>query len=132
MFKKRVWSLDEVEFCLDEAGKRIEASKVLLDKGYYKDGVSRAYYSMYYASKALLSIKGIETKTHGGLILKIGGLIIEGVIEVEYGKVLAKAKDMRGVADYGMYKEFSTEEVKSLIEDAEKFLNRIERVIKEG
>jgi len=124
--------LDEVEFYLDEAGKRIEASKVLLDKGYYKDGVSRAYYSMYYASKALLSIKGIETKTHGGLILKIGGLIIEGVIEVEYGKVLAKAKDMRGVADYGMYKEFSTEEVKSLIEDAEKFLNRIERVIKEG
>jgi hypothetical protein len=42
--------LDEVNFCLEEAEKRIEASKILLSEGYYKDAVSRAYYSMYYAS----------------------------------------------------------------------------------
>ena len=39
--------MDEVDFCLDEAEKRIEASKILLSEGYYKDAVSRAYYSMY-------------------------------------------------------------------------------------
>jgi len=49
--------LDEADFYLDEAEKRIEASKLLLDRGYYKDAISRAYYSMYYASKALLSMK---------------------------------------------------------------------------
>ena len=124
--------MDEVDFCLDEAEKRIEASKILLSEGYYKDAVSRAYYSMYYASKALLSMKGPQTKTHEGLASKIGELAIEGVIEREYGKMVTKAKDMRGTADYGMYKEFSIEEVESVIEDAERFLERITRAIKEG
>jgi uncharacterized protein (UPF0332 family) len=39
---------------------------------------------------------------------------------------------MRGTADYGLYKEFSMEEVRSLIEDAERFLKRIKRAIREG
>ncbi|RLG25087.1 hypothetical protein DRN76_03225 [Methanosarcinales archaeon] len=56
--------MDEVNFCLEEAEKRIEASKILLNEGFFKDAVSRAYYSMYYASKALLSMKRIQTKTH--------------------------------------------------------------------
>jgi|GEM_PF-7055339 len=34
---------------------------------------------------------------------------------------------MRGIADYGMYKEFSIEEVKSLIENAERLKGRNER-----
>jgi uncharacterized protein (UPF0332 family) len=123
--------LDEVDYCLEEAEKRIEASKILLGKGYCKDAVSRAYYSMYYASKAVLSMKGIQTKTHEGLASKIGELAIKGVIEREYGRILTKAKDMRGTADYGMYKEFSLEEVRSLIENAERFLERIKRAIKE-
>ena len=123
--------MDEVDFCLDEAERRIDAAKILLNEGYYKDAVSRAYYSMYYASKALLSLKGIQTKTHEGLASKIGELAIKGVIEREYGRILTKAKDMRGTADYGMYKEFSLEEVRSLIGDAERFLERIKRAIKE-
>ena len=124
--------MDEVNFCLEEAEKRIEASKILLNEGFFKDAVSRAYYSMYYASKALLSMKGIQTKTHRGLRSKIGELAIKGVIEREYGKDLIKAEDKREIADYGMYKEFSTEEVRELIEDAERFLERIKRAIKEG
>ncbi|CAD6494088.1 MAG: hypothetical protein CHKLHMKO_00620 [Candidatus Argoarchaeum ethanivorans] len=63
---------------------------------------------------------------------KIGELAIKGVIEREYGKDLIKAEDKREIADYGMYKEFSTEEVRELIEDAERFLERIKRAIKEG
>jgi len=122
--------LDEVDFCLDEAERRIGASKILLNEGYYEDAVSRAYYSMYYASKALLSMKKIQTKTHRGLISKIRELAIEGVIEVEYGKYLAKAEDKREIADYGMYNEFSMEEVRTLIEDAERFLLGIKRAIK--
>ena len=86
---------------------------------------------MYSASKALLSMKGIQTKTHEGLASKIGELAIKGVIEREYCRILTKAKDMRGTADYGMYKEFSLEEVRSLIENAERFLERIKRAIKE-
>ncbi|MBC8520730.1 MAG: HEPN domain-containing protein [Methanomicrobia archaeon] len=123
--------MDEVDFCLDEAERRIDAAKILLNEGYYKDAVSRAYYSMYYASKALLSMKGIQTKTHRGLTSKIRELAIEGVIEVEYGKNLTKAEDKREIADYGMYKKFSMEEVRALIEDAERFLERIKRAIME-
>ena len=47
-----------------------------------------------------------------------------------YGKYLTKAEDKREIADYGMYKEFSMDEVRTVIEDAERFLVMIKSAIK--
>jgi uncharacterized protein (UPF0332 family) len=124
--------LDEIAFCLTEAAKRLDAAKLLLREGYYHDAVSRAYYAMYYASKALLLREGLQAKTHEGLVSKMGELMLRGIIEPEYAKMLGKAKDMRGTADYGMYKDFSSHEVRALIEEAEQFLKRVRRAIEGG
>ncbi len=48
-----------------------------------------------------------------------------------YSKALAKGKDIREIADYEVIAEITEEEAKSLIEDAEKFLERIKRAIQE-
>jgi len=49
----------------------------------------------------------------------------EGLIEESYAKSLIKAETMREEADYEVYYEPTEEEAESIVEDAEKFLERV-------
>ncbi len=62
--------LDRVQYYLEEADEKLDSAKLLLENGYFKDAVSRAYYCMYNAARALLLTKDISPKTHKGLIAK--------------------------------------------------------------
>ena len=52
-------NLELVKLQLEKAAERLEAANYLLKGRYYEDAVSRAYYSMYYAAKAILTLKNI-------------------------------------------------------------------------
>ena len=111
---------------------RLNAVKYLYNGGYYDDAVSRAYYSMFYAAKALLSVKEIYPKAHKGVISKFGlEFVKKGLIEDTYGRALNHAKDRREVAEYDVEKKISKNETALIIEDAENFLERIKIVINE-
>ena len=117
---------------IKNAEERLSAAEYLLKGGYYNDAVSRAYYSMFYAARALLSTREIYPKGHKGVILKFGlEFVRENFIEKVYGRALSHAKDRREAADYDIEKKISEEEAESVIEDAEKFLERIKRAIEE-
>jgi uncharacterized protein (UPF0332 family) len=64
--------LNEEELLLKRAASKLSAAKVLFREGYYDDVVSRAYYSMHFAARALLLTKDIAPKTHKGLVSKFG------------------------------------------------------------
>lgn len=117
---------------LQNAEERLNAAKYLFDGEYYNDAVSRAYYSMFYAARAILSVKEIYPKAHKGVIAQFGlEFVKEGFIEDVYGRALNHAKDRREVAEYDMEKKISRNETALIIEDAEKFLKRIKIAIKE-
>ena len=42
---------------IDNAEEMLEAAEHLLQGGFYNDAASRAYYSMFFAARALLSLK---------------------------------------------------------------------------
>lgn len=67
-----MWLLDEKEILIQNAHEKLEAAKYLYRKGFYGDAVSRAYYSMFFAAKTLLSIRNIYPKTHRGLVSQSG------------------------------------------------------------
>jgi uncharacterized protein (UPF0332 family) len=122
--------LDNLEYHIKEAESKLEAAKSLFGNGFYKDSVSRSYYSMYHAARALLLTKDISPKTHEGLIANFGlEFVKKDIIEKCYSKALAKGKDVREIADYEVIAEISEEEAESVIEDAEKFLARIKEAI---
>ena len=124
--------MKEAKLLLERAESKLSAAKVLLKEGYYDDAVSRAYYSMYFAARALLLTKDIAPKTHKGLISKFGLEFIDtGFIERTYGRALNVAEEDREDADYSITCEITEEEAKTVIEDAEKFIDRINRAIKE-
>jgi len=117
---------------IKNAEEKLGAAEYLLKGGFYNDAVSRAYYSMFYSARALLSIKEIYPKAHKGVILKFGlEFVKKGFVEDAYGRALSHAKDRREVADYDIEKNIGKEEAESIVEDAERFLDRIKEAIKE-
>ena len=84
----------------------------------------------------LISIKIIYPQEYLGM-LNMGSSFIQNVkkegvaIEKYYSKALAKGKDVREIANYEVIAEITEEEAESVIEDAEKFLERIKEAIRE-
>lgn len=53
---------------LEAAEKRLEAAKLLFEKGLMEDAVNRAYYAFSHTARAMLNVLGYDAKTHSGLI----------------------------------------------------------------
>ncbi len=112
--------MDEADLLIEEAESKLESAKILYKNGRYSDAVSRAYYSMHYAARALLSTKNIFPKTHKGVIARLGlEFVKEGIIEEYHLKAMSTAKESRERADYGTGYEFTEEEAEGIIEYAE-------------
>lgn len=123
--------MSDVEKLLERAYDALETSRILLENGKYNAAISQAYYSMYYAAKALLSTKRLNPKTHKGVVIKLGlEFVSKGYIEEVYGVALAKAFRRRERVDYDLYYSASEEEAVLAIEEAEKFVERIKFAIK--
>lgn len=122
--------LDEVNELMKKAEEKLRAAEYLLEGGYYSDAISRAYYAMYFAARALLALKKIYPKTHRGLIAKFGlEYVNKGIIDSYYAKALAYGEEKREVADYGILISFTREEAEDVIEDARNFLKKIEELL---
>lgn len=124
--------MDEAELLIGEAESRLRAAKLLYENGEYADAISRAYYSMHYTARALLSTKSVFPKTHKGIIAQFGlEFVKEGIVEDHYVKAISTARESRERADYGIGYKFTEEEAESVIGDAERFLERIKEALED-
>ena len=115
---------------LERAYEALESAKILFENERYNASISQAYYSMFYASKALLSLKKIYPKTHRGVVSELGlKFVNEGYLEELYGRILAKGMQLRERVDYDVYYRASREEAEELINEAEMFIERIKKAI---
>ena len=95
--------------------QRLDAARILCTEGHYEDSINRAYYAMYLAALALLHRKGVETKTHAGLISAIGSEYVKtGELAREHGRALNLVKELREEVDYTICRNIMREEVVSV------------------
>ena len=124
--------MPEHEKYMERAYDALESARILFESRKYNASISQAYYSMFYASKALLSVRGIYPRTHRGVVSELGlKFVNEGFIEELYGKILAKGMQMRERVDYDAYYKASREEAEEIIREAEIFVERIARALSE-
>lgn len=124
--------MDEAGLLIKEAESKLISATFLFEKSMYSDAISRAYYSMHYSARALLSTRNIFPKTHKGVIAQLGlEFVKEGIIEEYYLKAISTAREIRERADYGIGYEFTHEETESVIEYSERFLGMVKKAIKE-
>lgn len=117
---------------MKKAEHSLKAAQKLPGEELTDDAVSRAYYAVFHGARAALKTKGIETKTHQGLITQFAlHLVKPGLLETEYGDILRQEKEDRETGDYEPFVSFGLEEAEKRVKDAERFITRVQRFLKD-
>jgi len=120
----------EITLLFHKSYEKLSVAEELHKNGHYEDAVSRSYYALYYAAKALLSSKGIITKTHKGLITQISDHYVNtGLMDHQIWHTLAHAESLRESADYGTGEQITEEISLDVIEESKKFIQICEILV---
>jgi len=123
---------EEIFRHLELADEELSSAYILLENGKFRDAISRAYYSMFHAAKAILLTKDISPRKHSGVIKMFGlHFVTEGFVEEIYARAFNRAFALRSRADYDVYYSPSYEEARNVVENAGSFLERIKRALGE-
>ncbi|MBN2251366.1 MAG: HEPN domain-containing protein [Candidatus Altiarchaeota archaeon] len=122
--------MDDLSILLKRSEEKLKAAETLLEANLYSDAVSRAYYAMLYAARALLSSKGIHPKTHNGVMTKLASEYVnKGVLDRESFQLFASSQEDMEDADYGLLADISREEAIRITRGAEDFIEKIKRLM---
>ena len=117
---------------IKQAAEELEAARLLFEESFYREAISRAYYSMFHATQALLFLRKVFPKSHKGVIQKFGEEFIKpGLLEKKMGQLLAQAESMRLKADYDVGVKITKSECEEILDNCEFFIVKIKETIKE-
>ena len=118
---------DLLRYRMHNSKEKLSSAKILLENGKFKDSISRSYYAMFTAARALLATKHLDSSKHTGVVSLFNQHFVkEGIVTNDLGRTLMKGKDLRQDGDYKDFIETSMEEAQEQYNDAEKFIKEIE------
>jgi len=116
-----------VRIRLEKCTEDLEAARLLFNQGAYRIAISRAYYAIFMLTTAVLLTQDIVRSKHSGVVAAFNQYFIKpGLIEAEYGQIFHRAFKARMDADYSDSAQFGAEQARQAIEDAERFVRRLE------
>lgn len=125
-------SLD-VRLYMERAHEDLRATEGITQQGFYAVAISRSYYAMFYAASAILASARLSHSKHTSVHSAFGEHFVKtGLIEPEYARLLINAFDSRLDADYEADFTAQPEAAAAILDDARKFVARIERYLQEA
>ena len=114
---------------LQRAKETMSEAKKNIQFGYWRTAANRLYYACYYAVSALLIKNGFTAHTHSGVITQLGLHFVKTeIISKEQGRFFKKLFNLRQDGDYDDWFDVEEQDVKPLVEPAEKFIAEIENL----
>lgn len=96
---------------IERAKDCLKSADILAENNQLVDGVSRLYYFVYHTMRALLLSKGLEPKTHEGMLRPLGIHFIKPeTLPVNISHLFAWIMKYREEADYNALYTVSTED----------------------
>lgn len=124
-------TLTLIKYRLERAHESLEEAKILFEREFANTFVNRLYYSCFYAVSALLLTKGLFSAKHSGVRSMFHQNFVKtGLTNQELGQLYDKLFDNRQKGDYADLMRFDLNEVCNWYEDARKFVETIEGIIK--
>ena len=109
-----------LQYRLERAYESIKAAEIMHDNGFYIPSMDRIYYSMFYATLALLASKQLFASRHSGVIsLFHRGFVKSGIVSPEAAKFLDIAFNLRSKSDYKDFVTLEESSVKELLKESE-------------
>lgn len=119
--------LEESQRWMVKARSSLTAAQKLLEELLFAESISRSYYAMFYAAKALLLLDGIDVSKHSAVIAAFGREYAKtGKIDPRYHRMLLDGFEWRQKSDYDIYWLATREEAEKCLQNAEVFLVEIE------
>ncbi|MDX2254662.1 MAG: HEPN domain-containing protein [Pseudanabaenaceae cyanobacterium bins.39] len=123
--------MSEYEKLLSLSLEELEIASLLLEREHYRTCLSRSYYSIYYATKALLLSQNIDTSTHKDTIRLFGQHFVKtGQFSAEWAKILSDAYELRQLSDYDADFTGTLAEAEKILEQAKNFVAEVEQFLK--
>ena len=86
---------------LDRCREELAAARLLADKGFTSQAVSRSYYAAFFAAETALLALGETRSKHSGVISAFVHLLVRrGPLDEETGRLLRSLFERRNQADY--------------------------------
>ncbi len=116
---------------MEKAKDDLETSEIIFKNGKLSQSINRSYYAMFHAVRALLVLNKFDSQKHSRIISYFNQNFIKpGKIEVEYSKMLTSAFKIRSDSDYKDFYIMTREDAEIQLENAKKFLKRIQEYLK--
>lgn len=97
---------------------------------YWNAVANRLYYACYYITTALLVYHGHSAQTHSGVIRLFGlNYVNKGLVSKEMARFYSKLFEIRQTGDYDDLYNLTEEEIKPLLEMAQKYIDELECLI---
>lgn len=111
---------------LERAAQALRAAQLLRREELFADAVSRAYYAVMHASRAALLAHDAIAESHSAVRRLFGDVLVRpGLIERKWASILSTEQNRRIAADYQPTATWTSEDVQSLVQDAEAFVRRM-------
>lgn len=122
---------EEVQAELLRAEKSLDAARTLLKENFLEDALSRAYYAILHAARAVLLAEGVGVSSHRAVRRLFGSHLIKpGKLAVRLAKILAEEQDDRFLADYDAWFHAERERAEKRVSEAAEFLTAIDLFLK--
>ena len=126
-------SIEEARVWLNKGERSLEVGRVLLAQGFYPEALSRAYYAMFYAAKAALTLEGVHVRKHSSVISAFGRCFAKtGRVPSRLHVALREALDDRHEADYALISDISREEAERRMEEANEFISQARGLLEQA
>ncbi|HUW65605.1 MAG TPA: HEPN domain-containing protein [Spirochaetia bacterium] len=111
---------------LSVAFERLNAAGLLFASGLYADAVSRAYYAVFSAARAMLATKSLDSRKHSGVISLFNQHFVKTeIISKEAGRLIMEARDLREEGDYNDFYVTNEKDASKVITGAKMFLSSV-------
>ncbi len=114
--------IDLARYRIEKASRQLLIATQSLKNGFVEEVVAKSYYCILTSMRALLAMKGLDARTHEGVInLFHKHFVREKTFPDTFNKIIIDLKDLREDADYGDFTEISENAAKQALKDAEEF-----------
>lgn len=115
---------------LERAGEALTEGGHLLRTGASRGAVNRLYYAAFYAARALLATREVDSAKHSGVIALFQRHFVRtGLVDSHTAQTLARAFAKRQITDYADFATVTAEEAMEIQVAVEVFIGECARVL---
>lgn len=115
---------------MNRARVAMSEADTLIAQRQFGGALNRVYYGAFYAARALLALRRLDSSRHSGVIALFQQHFVKpDLISEEIARVLPQALTKRQLSDYGDFAETTADEVASLRTAADRFIGACEAIL---